>query len=569
VADLNPTSPIRDRPTYRLGLGLGWLLLCSLVLFAYLGSIGGRALIDPDEGRNAEVAREMAFGGDLVVPHLNALPYLDKPVLYFAATALSLRVLGANELAARLPSLLFSLATAALVIAFGWRRFGTATGLVAGSVFVTTPLVLVYSGVVIFEAPLMFWVTAATLAFHQALERGQRGWCVLGWAAAGLAVLTKGPVGLLLPLLINLGAAVALRRPIRVLFRPVGIGVFVLLVSPWFLAVSLRHPEFPHYALVRETLERVATDSMRRTGPILYFLPILVGGTFPWVVVLLAGGRRLLGFWRRRTADEVLLLSWVFLPTLFFSLSQSKRPGYILPVVPAVALLVARLIAVSPGSLRVALWAIGPLVVVLGLGLLLVSEPLASRLIDAPTLAEQLRLSGPWLGIGLLIISTLTLAGLGRPRAGLAGLALLPLFMLLGGNGIIDAFAERRSARELAQAILEATPGPPRVVGVGAFAPSLAFYLGDTLILASHGATELKSNYIREYRSGLSRAPGSTLKSPGWAIAALDRCAPGTVFLFRAGSAYEAERAAVVERLPLLYRDHRYAAYGPCVAGSG
>jgi hypothetical protein len=155
------------------------------------------------------------------------------------------------------------------------------------------------------------------------------------------------------------------------------------------------------------------------------------------------------------------------------------------------------------------------------------------------------------------------------PRAGLVWLGLLPLFLLLGGNDIVDAFAERRSARVLAQAILAATPGPPRIVGVGAFAPSLPFYLGETLILASHGATELKSNYIREYRAELIEAPGSTLKSPEWAIEALDRCEPGTVFLFRADGGYESERAAVVERLPLIYRDRRYAVFGPCRAMSG
>ena len=104
--------------------------------------------MDPDEGRNAEVAREMAESGDFVVPHLNGLPYLDKPILFFALAAASIRVLGVSELAARMPSLLFCIATAAMIAAFGWHRFGRATGTLAGLALLTSPLVLGFGHVV-------------------------------------------------------------------------------------------------------------------------------------------------------------------------------------------------------------------------------------------------------------------------------------------------------------------------------------------------------------------------------------------------------------------------------------
>ena len=133
--------------------------------------------MDPDEGRNADVAREMAVSGDFVVPHLNGLPYLDKPVFLFAASALSIRALGADELAARLPTLVFSLGTVVLVTLFGWLRFGHRTGLIAGMMLASSPIVLAFAGTVIFDAVLMFWVSCAArskVCCKYGLESGLR-----------------------------------------------------------------------------------------------------------------------------------------------------------------------------------------------------------------------------------------------------------------------------------------------------------------------------------------------------------------------------------------------------------
>jgi 4-amino-4-deoxy-L-arabinose transferase-like glycosyltransferase len=545
---------------------VAWGLLLTLVAIALLRLSSATALIDPDEGRNAEVAREMSESGDFIVPHLNGLPYLDKPILLFNTVALSIRALGATELAARLPTLAFTFATIALVTAFGWRRFDRDTGLLAGLMIATSPLVLTYAGIVIFDALMMFWVSAAAIAFHYRLQGQGLGWCLAGWIATGLAVLTKGPVGLLLPLLIGVGEALVCRLPLRRLFHPAGIGVFVLLVLPWFLAVTVRHPEFPHYAFIRETFERVATDTMRRTAPFWYFLPILIGGAFPWSILLLTGAQRLTSFWRQRAGaarDEVFLLLWLILPTLFFSISQSKRPGYILPVIPALALLGARIAAGSPGSLRAATWVAAPVAAFLGGILLLATDSVDAR-IEAPAISQALQSSAAMLGGGLLVSAALALTGRRSTGTAAAGLSLVPLLLLLGSQPLVEAVGEQRSARALSRAIQNTVPAGARIIGINAFPPSLPYYLETDIELATFFGTELKSNYIRDYLDVLRERPGTTLRPSNWWYGELGRCPEPTVYILSARSGWEPHREALEDRLPLLYQNHLYRVYGPC-----
>ena len=157
------------------------------------------------------------------------------------------------------------------------------------------------------------------------------------------------------------------------IFHPLGLVAFLAVVLPWFLAVVVRHPEFPHYAFVRETLARVATDQLSRTGPVYYFVPFLVGGAFPWSLFLILGAPWLPALWRagmppaggdpRMSLDAeaggrsgprdegrpfAYLLLWIAVPLVFFTISQSKRPGYILPIFPALVLVAARLSLEAP-----------------------------------------------------------------------------------------------------------------------------------------------------------------------------------------------------------------------------
>ena len=317
---------------------LPWLLLLAAIALSW--GLGGHRLLDPDEGRNAEVAREMAQSGDFVVPHLDGLPYLDKPVFYFAAAAVSMTALGPTEAAARLPALLFTLASIALVVWWARKRWGPEAGWMSGLALATMPLVLAFARETIFDSTLAFFLTLAVLAFAEDQP-------VLAWAAIGLGGLTKGPVAILVPLLAVVPYVLLTGRSLGRVFAWRGLLVFVVIALPWFLIVTARHPEFPDYALVRETVQRVTTKGFHRTAPIWYYIPIVLVGAFPWIVPALS----LLGRWRwlwearqvnTAAQEAILLLCWLIGPLVFFSLNQSKLPHYVLPLLPAIALAAGR-----------------------------------------------------------------------------------------------------------------------------------------------------------------------------------------------------------------------------------
>src|SRR5438093_11996895 len=213
--------------------GLPLLLLLTAVALGW--NLSGYPLLDPDEGRNAEVAREMARSNEYLVPHLDGLPYLDKPIVYFAASAALMEVLGPTETAARLPAYAATLATIALLAGFARRRWGAEAGWLAGLAYATMVLPLVYARTAIFDSTLTLCTTAAILWFFE--ERP-----ILAWAAMGAGVLTKGPIALAIPLLALIPHALATGTRLRRLFPWRAVGVFALVVLPWFLAVSIHIP---------------------------------------------------------------------------------------------------------------------------------------------------------------------------------------------------------------------------------------------------------------------------------------------------------------------------------------
>ncbi len=319
-------------------------LFAGVLIFGRLGSL---PLLDPDEGRNAEVAREMAEAGRWLVPTYNGLPYLDKPALYFRLVALSLTSFGNTEFAARLPSVLFALALLVLVYRFSRREYGARAAALAVIVVAAMPLYQALARTVIFDMALAFFVCAAILAGFHAEEvegRARRRWYALSAALAAFATLTKGPVGLLLPAIVLVSFSVVERRAgvLRRILHPLNLAIFVALVLPWFIGVSLERPDFPYYGLVKESLERLVTPSFARTGPLYYYVPVMIAVCFAWSC-LVPGGALLA--WRRRatwTRADRLLIVWVIAVPVFFSVSQSKLAGYVLTATVALGILVAR-----------------------------------------------------------------------------------------------------------------------------------------------------------------------------------------------------------------------------------
>jgi len=539
-----------------------------LVLAAALAlgfNLGGYPLFDPDEGRNAEVAREMAASNDYLLPHLDGLPYLDKPVVYFAAAAAVMEVLGATETAARFPAYLFTLATIVVVVRFARRRWGSDTGWLAGLALATMPLVLVYARTTIFDSALAFCTTVAMLAFWD--ERP-----VLAWAAIGLGAITKGPVAILIPLATLVPYALLTGRPLRRLFPAAGLAVFALVALPWFLAVSIRIPEFPHYVFVRETFERVTTTRFHRTAPVWYYLPILPVAAFPWIVPALARLRGWHWAWLARRVnphaqEAVLLACWVVGPLIFFTLNRSKLPQYMLPLMPPFALAAARLLArEGTGIARRTYTAIAA---TLGLALASLTLWLPAPISLTPAERAAIPPTALALGVALLVSATLVwLAGRSsRPGPSLAvmGYALVVMTIPIVSGQLLAAVGEDRSAATLARVVQNTGPAT-EVLGISAYPPSLPFYLRRTIPVATATGRELTSNFIADYHERFRALPGSPLKPADYWHERLARCPVPTVFVTRTGDART--RAELETVVPLLAVEGVYAAYGPCAASS-
>lgn len=529
----SPSAPGRAAfPVRELAL---LLAVAGLLFFAWLGRL---PLIEPDEGRNAEVAREMLATGDLITPHFNTLTYLDKPVVYFWMVAASFRVAGVNEWAARLPSALMALATMLLVWFLARRMFGDGAGWRAGLAFATAPLVIAFSRYVIFDMTLAFLVCAAMASYWQAQASDFRRpvFDVLFFAALGVAAITKGPVGFLLPLLSVLAFAglTGRWRDLRRLRWGLGLLVFLAAALPWFAAVSLRNPGFPRYAFWQESLRRFAAGSTHRGGNIFYYLPVYFAGYFPWSFFLLYAGLTRLKLWQR-LRDEgqrpaAFLISWVAVVFIFFTVSRSKLPGYFLPAVAPLSILTAKVWEdfktsesgrpawLGPGFLTLA-----------ALGIAVAALPQAFRW-EAVAAAASRKIPPATLALipSGLFYSGLALAALGvfgrnlarrstAAKSSLFSFVLLAMTMpllLVRWAPALAAYANVASSRRLAQAIQQGPEKALPVYGYYCFRTSLPFYLQRPVTLVTTDASELTSNYIaanlarmRQQASGAGAEP--------------------------------------------------------------
>ncbi|HEU4523232.1 MAG TPA: glycosyltransferase family 39 protein [Thermoanaerobaculia bacterium] len=521
-----------------------WLLISAAAIAIHLG---GPPLIDADEGRNAEVAREMAATNDYVVPRLNTLPYLDKPIVYFAAEAAMMEILGPTELAARLPAYLFTLATAALVFWWTRKRIGADEALVGAIAFLAMPLTVAFARIVIFDSALAFFIVLSNLALYEAVETRDKRWTILAWAAIAAGVLTKGPVAIAVPLLVMIPYAIW-RKAFRMLWSFIGLIVFVAIVTPWVWGVSREVPDFLEYVLITETAARLATDELQRTGPPWYFLPYLVGGALPWSIVAIAGWRD----WKRRDPILIFLLLWILVPLVFFSISQSKRPQYILPVMPAVAMLIAW----NWRTLRVRAAAI----VAASFGVLLITAAFVPRLTAKmqPSLVGATKQTAIALGAALLFGGIIA-AIVRRRDVALIGLSLPVIAIPLLANPLMHALGERRSARSFVAAI-EAAAGPQApVIGIEAFTGSMAFYLGRPVVVATDDASEFTSNYILRRYERYSGAPGSPVKPLPWIDQSLAECCERRIYVVRDDDPHHHQRLEAAGARKVVTGPHHIA----------
>jgi len=534
------------------------LLAFALVWFACAGT---RDLFNSDEARYAEIAREMMAGGDWVTPHLNGYKYLEKPPLQYWATAAAFEAFGMSDWSARLWTVLTGFATVLATLLAGTRLLGPAAGrygalLLAGS--------LMWFGMSHFaslDTGLAAFLSCSVYAFALAQRdgasaRARRGWMLAAWACAALAMLSKGLIGLVLP-----GGALVLyalwQRDWRLLGARLhwgaGLTVFLAIAAPWFVAVSRANPEFARFFFIHEHFERFTTTEHGRYQPAWYFLPVLAIGLAPWTLALpgaiAAGLRRdpLARFQAQR-----FLLVWVVLVFAFFSVSDSKLISYVLPLLPAAALLAGEWAARAQP--RAPAWIAAP-AAAFGAAVAALAPSLVGQRASPDLPAGLLAGFIPWLvAAGLALFATGLLASWLARR----GLRTAAITWLAGGgfaaafavNSGYQALAPLYSARQIVEQVRPALDAAPRLFFYDTFDHAFLFYARRTATMVM---------YMDELAAPIGWDKGSFI-SDSSEFERVWRSMPGAVALMRPG-AYDALAARGLP-MKLLARDPRRVVVG-------
>lgn len=473
------------------------LMACAGLFFLPLG---GHALWDSDEGRYAEIAREMLATRDWLIPHLNGVIYFEKPPFTYWMTALGLHISGLNEFGARCFAALFGWMTIAVICRIGryWRS--ERAGLLAGTVAATSMLFYALTQYLVVDMILTFWLTLAMDAGLRLMKETAPATLRLAGIAVAVAVagafLTKGLLGLVVPgiafgvVWIRYRPAVGLRRLPWVWM----IGIFAVLALPWVIAVSRQYPFFPTFFFVHEHVARFLTHVHHRSGPPYYFVPVVLIGFLPWVVFLpsvMKGWLANRGAALHRDPTAAVLVIWAVFIFVFFSLSGSKLPAYMLPLIPALALLTGEFFdrqfdAEAPS--RPLLWGVDALIVFfLGLLILLKWTP-GPRFMAEPPVSWVVDQSG-MLGLVLALCAMILVGawGLRRASAVFGGVLIAQTFFLGSITAMLPVLDPWFSTKALASIVAtRAGPDDPVIVyGVAyeTYVQSLAFYTRRRLVI--------------------------------------------------------------------------------------
>lgn len=330
--------------------------LCVAVSILAVLLCGARALWEPDEGRYAEAAREMARSGDLVVPRLTGEPHLTKPPLTYWATCLGILLFGCNAFGARIALALAFVATSVCVraIARTWG-FDDASARVAQLVYLTSALPFAAGHILTSDTFLVFFQTLTVLAAHKvwADERHAGRWRLAFWLALAAGTLTKGPVGLLPLAYVTVFASVRRDlRPLKRLWSPVPFALFVVGASTWYIAIAVSDAAHFQAMVRREFIGHLSGTAGKAPEPVWIYAPILVIGALPWCAFWPHLARHVLGRARERScwsAGAVFCAVWFATTLLMCALVSARLPFYILPAFAPLALAaapsVARLLA--------------------------------------------------------------------------------------------------------------------------------------------------------------------------------------------------------------------------------
>ncbi|MBJ6728009.1 glycosyltransferase family 39 protein [Geomesophilobacter sediminis] len=448
--------------------------------FAYFFRLGRFPLLGTDEARYLEIPREMIERGDFVTPTLNYVPYFEKPPLHYWVNVLATWIFGESAFAARFFGALWAVLGILMAYHLGRKLFGRLEGLCAAVVLGTAIGFMVQGRTNITDTTLTFFLCAALgsiLLAMQPEEKHKGFYYHLFYICAALAVLAKGLIGIVLPTaIIVIFLAVTRRWPLLQEMRPgSGTLLFFVVASPWFILVSLRNPQFFQFFFIHEHFARYLTKTHHRYQPFWFYLPVLIGCLLPWTFFLPAAIK---SAWREhingKGEAKLFLLLWAGTILFFFSLSSSKLIPYILPVYPALALLVGATLAETIEKHSDRLQKPGA---ILGLTNLIIAVGVALY----PVLAKSPRITEP----GAILLGGLFAAqGLSaliasrHPEPSRLFVILLLSAYVLGIAGppvIYDAIGKRKLIRDLALMVNE-TAEPGAVVASVGYQQELPLY---------------------------------------------------------------------------------------------
>ena len=344
---MRPTSPSLPDRTRRATDTLALLAFCGFLFFAGIQLLG---LVGADEPRYAQVAREMLARHDWVTPVLYGQPWLEKPPLYYWCAMLAYKATGGvSDTAARIPSAVLSCLL--VIFVFVWaRKFRRGMQLDAALITASAAMIIGFGRSASTDLPLAVTFSIAMLCWYGWHAGGGRHLLLGFYFSLALATLAKGPVAVFLAAVIVCAFA-ALRRDGKLLVRtlwPPGIVLYLVVAAPWFIAVQRANPEFFHVFFVQHNLARFTSNLYHHPQPFWFFLPVALAALVPWTVFAVAAGVDAVRDWRfsaEQPAGEedlrLYLALWLLVPIIFFSISRSKLPGYILPAIPAATVLLA------------------------------------------------------------------------------------------------------------------------------------------------------------------------------------------------------------------------------------
>jgi 4-amino-4-deoxy-L-arabinose transferase-like glycosyltransferase len=500
------------------------LLLLTLAFGAlYFFRLGSYPLSNPDEGRYAEIPREMVTSGDYVTPRLNGVVYFEKPPLVYWTTALCLKVFGSSEWSMRATPALFALAGVLLTYAAARRLHGREAGLLAAAVLGTSILYFVIAHIMLLDMAVSVLMAATLFCFILGVreEPGtRRRWFFYGlYASAALATLTKGLIGFLVTGAVMFFWLLIFNqwKRLRPLHLPSGIALFLLIAAPWHILAAQQNETWAHRYFVYEHFERFTTPAASRPGAWHYFVWIVVAGLIPWTGFLWSAVREAVrGGWAKKNenADAWFFVTWAAFIFLFFSKSHSKLAPYILPIFPALAVLIGAWLATALRAtdgakrLRIGLGLFSFFAGLLGVALcVVVAQPALVRM--GADQANALRVPAFAMAGVLLVGGILTpwLAKVRGVRAGVTGLA-VTMALFFAGLQFAAPNISKPGTKELAAVVTaKAKPGD-RVLHYHEFFHDFTFYAQRVVdVVAFKGELELEED-------AAARASGRFMEEP-------------------------------------------------------